>query len=61
LRMSTLSAEGAVLEGKLALNPHASEIAELGKKLKKVNDELSILEDQWLILSSDVEATTAHV
>ena len=61
LRMSTLSAEGAALEGKLALNPHASEIAELGKKLKKVNDELSILEDQWLILSADVEATTAHV
>ena len=61
LRMSTLSAEGAVLEGKLALNPHASEIAELGKKLKKVNDELSILEDQWLILSANVEATTAHV
>ena len=61
LRMSTLSAEGAALEGKLALNPHASEIAELGKKLKKVNDELSILEDQWLILSANVEATTAHV
>ena len=61
LRMSTLSAEGAALEGKLALNPHASEIAELGKKLKKVNDELSILEDQWLILSANVEATTAYV
>ena len=61
LRMSTLSAEGAALEGKLALNPHASEIAELGKKLKKVNDELSILDDQWLILSANVEATTAHV
>ncbi len=55
LRMGTLSAEGSTLEGKLALNPAPAEIAELGKKLKKVNDELKMLEDQWLVLSTQSE------
>jgi ATP-binding cassette subfamily F protein 3 len=52
LRMSTLSAEGAQLEGKLSKNPQPAEIAELGKALKKVNDELQVLEERWLELST---------
>ena len=56
LRISTLNAEGADLEGKLGTNTHPTEIAELGKSLKKVNDELKDLEDQWLKVSALLEA-----
>ena len=59
-RMSTLSAEGATLEGKLVKNPPPAEIADLGKKLKKVNDELKMLEDQWLELSTVVEESSTN-
>jgi ATP-binding cassette subfamily F protein 3 len=55
LRISTLNAEGADLEGKLGTNTHPTEIAELGKSLKKVNDELKDLEDQWLKVSALLE------
>jgi ATP-binding cassette subfamily F protein 3 len=57
-RMSTLNAEGAALESKLATPVH-SDIAELGKRLKIVNDELKQLEDQWLELSSRMETAGA--
>ena len=56
LRISTLNAEGADLEGKLGTNTHPTETAELGKSLKKVNDELKDLEDQWLKVSALLEA-----
>ena len=55
LRISTLNTEGADLEGKLGTNTHPTEIAELGKSLKKVNDELKDLEDQWLKVSALLE------
>ena len=55
LRISTLNAEGADLEGKLGINTHPTEIAEIGKSLKKVNDELKSLEDQWLKVSALLE------
>ena len=55
LRISTLNAEGADLEGKLGTNTHPTEIAEIGKSLKKVNDELKSLEDQWLKVSALLE------
>ncbi len=55
LRISTLNAEGADLEGKLGTNTHPTEIAEIGKSLKKVNDELKSLEDQWLKVSGLLE------
>ena len=54
-RMTPLQAEGAALEAKLASNPHPSEIAEAGKRLKLVNEELQTLEEQWLTLSSQLE------
>jgi ATP-binding cassette subfamily F protein 3 len=47
-QMATLNTEGAALEGKLSTNPHPSVIAETGKRLKLVNQELKTLEDQWL-------------
>jgi ATP-binding cassette, subfamily F, member 3 len=55
-RMQTLNVEGASIENKLSTNPHPSEIAELGKSLKLVGDELKTLEDQWLQLTSILEA-----
>jgi ATP-binding cassette subfamily F protein 3 len=55
-RMETLNGEGAALEERLSTNPHPSEIAELGKKLKLTNDELKSLEDNWLALTAQLEA-----
>ena len=54
-RMEALNTEGAAMESKLATNPHPSEIAEAGKRLKLVNNELKALEDQWLALSANLE------
>jgi len=58
-RIATLSGEGAVLEGKLSRSPLPHEIAELGKRLKSVNDELKKLEDQWLVATEALEALAA--
>ena len=53
-RMEVLNGEGAALESRLSTNPHPQEIAEIGRSLKLVNDELAVLEDKWLELSSRV-------
>jgi ATP-binding cassette subfamily F protein 3 len=58
-RIATVSAEGAVLEGKLSLSPLPHEIAELGKRLKSVNDELKKLEDAWLSATEALESANA--
>jgi ATP-binding cassette subfamily F protein 3 len=55
-RMAVLNLEGAALEGHLCNSPPLAEIAELGKRLKIVNDELQSLEEKWLTMS---EALTA--
>jgi len=55
-KMAALNTEGAALEAKLSTNPHPSEIAEAGKRLKLVNQELKNLEDRWLELTSELEA-----
>ena len=57
-RMAVLNGEGAALESQLSTNPHPQEIAEIGKRLKTVNDELAQLEERWLEMSSRLEATT---
>ena len=57
-RIATVSAEGAALEGKLSQNPLPHEIAELGKRLKSVNDELKKLEDAWLAATEALESNT---
>jgi ATP-binding cassette, subfamily F, member 3 len=51
-----LNGEGAALEGKLSSATLPTEIAEVGRRLKTVNDELQSLEEKWLNLSSAVEA-----
>ncbi len=55
-RMATLNAEGAALEGQLASNTHPHEIAEIGKRLNAVNEELAHLEERWLELSEQLDA-----
>jgi len=57
-RMGTLNNEGAALEERLSAPLPPAEIAELGKRLKTVNTELQRLEEQWLELSSQIEAVT---
>jgi ATP-binding cassette, subfamily F, member 3 len=54
-RMAPLNQEGAELEAKLSTNPHPSEIALAGKRLKLVNAELQTLEEQWLALTGKIE------
>ena len=58
-RMSILNGEGATLEVRLAALPLPSEIADIGKRLKVVNDELKTLEDQWLELSAKADSVAA--
>ncbi len=58
-RMGVLNGEGTALESHLSTAVRPSEIAELGKRLKSVNDELKRLEDQWLELSSKIETVGA--
>lgn len=55
-RMAVLNGEGASLEGHLSKAHHPTEIADFGKRLKTVNDELQSLEEQWLTISGQLEA-----
>ena len=58
-RMSVLNGEGASLEGHLSKAHHPTEIADFGRRLKTVNDELQTLEETWLVLSGQLEAGVA--
>jgi ATP-binding cassette subfamily F protein 3 len=58
-RMAVLNTEGAALEGHLSQSPPPSDFANLGKRLKAVNEELQGLEEQWLDLSQQIESATA--
>jgi ATP-binding cassette subfamily F protein 3 len=55
-RMAALTADKAALESRLASGLPTSEIAQAGKRLKAVSDELHALEERWLALSGDLEA-----
>ena len=57
-KMATLSAEKAALEDKLSSPIPPAEIAEAGKRLKTVGDELDTLEERWLELSEQIEQLT---
>ncbi|MES3003438.1 MAG: ATP-binding cassette domain-containing protein [Pseudomonadota bacterium] len=54
-RMAALNADKDVLEEKLGRSLPPAEIAETGRQLKSVNDELRKLEERWLALSGDIE------
>ncbi len=55
-RMAMLEAEKSALEARLSSALPPGEIAEAGRRLKAVTDELAQLEERWLALSGDIEA-----
>jgi ATP-binding cassette, subfamily F, member 3 len=55
-RMAVLQADKAALEARLATALPPSEIAQAGRQLKAVSEEIHLLEDRWLVLSDDLEA-----
>jgi ATP-binding cassette subfamily F protein 3 len=58
-RLAAAGTEKASLEARLANPLPASEIAEAGKRLKTLNEEIGQLEERWLALSDRLEALTA--
>ena len=54
-KMASLNAEGSALEGQLSAAPAPAEIADLGRRLSAVNNELQTLEEQWLEISTELE------
>jgi ATP-binding cassette subfamily F protein 3 len=55
-RMGALNAEKATLEARLSHSLPPADIAQAGKRLKAVTDELHTLEERWLALSGEIEA-----
>ncbi|WP_431276437.1 ABC-F family ATP-binding cassette domain-containing protein [Variovorax ureilyticus] len=55
-RLADAAAEKAAIETRLAQALPAAEIAEAGKRLKALNDEIEQLEERWLDLSDQLEA-----
>jgi len=55
-RMAELNIEKARLEARMATSLPPAEIAQAGKRLKTLTDELHQLEERWLLLSGDIEA-----
>jgi ATP-binding cassette subfamily F protein 3 len=58
-RIATLEAEKSQLEARLATVLPPPEIAEAGRRLKAVTDELGSLEERWLELAGEIEAAEA--
>ena len=54
--MAQLQSEKTGLEAKLLEPISPGDIAEIGKKLKVINDELASLEEKWLGWTSEIEA-----
>jgi ATP-binding cassette, subfamily F, member 3 len=55
-RMAELNVEKTGLEARMAVSLPPAEIAQSGKRLKVLTDELHQLEERWLLLSGDIEA-----
>jgi ATP-binding cassette subfamily F protein 3 len=58
-RLAAAGAERTALEARLAQPLPPAEIAEAGKRLKTLNDEIGRLEERWLALSDQLEALVA--
>ncbi len=59
--MAQLQSDKTGLEAKLLEPISPSDIAEIGKKLKVINDELASLEEKWLGWTSEIEAIESQV
>ena len=58
-RLAAAGAERTALEARLAQPLPSADIAEAGKRLKALNDEIGRLEERWLALSDQLEALAA--
>jgi ATP-binding cassette subfamily F protein 3 len=54
-RMAQLNAQREDLEARLVAMTAAAELADAGRQLKAVNDELHVLEERWLQLSEQLD------
>ena len=57
--MEALGSEKTALETQLTQAMPAAEIAQAGRRLKAVSDQLDALEERWLSLSEQIEQATA--
>ena len=55
--MAALAKEKALLEAQLMQNPSPAAMAEAGRKLKQVTEQLAQQEEQWLSLSEQMETS----
>ena len=55
-RMAALEDEKLQLEARLSTMLPPAEIADAGRRLKAVSDELGELEERWLELSGEIES-----
>ncbi len=58
-RLNTLAGEKAELENQLAEGASSTAIAEIGRRLKAIGDELEASEMRWLELGEQIEAMSA--
>jgi ATP-binding cassette subfamily F protein 3 len=58
-RIAALESERGTLEAKLSTALSPAEIAEGGRRLKALTDELASMEERWLGLSGEIEAAEA--
>ena len=58
-RLAAAGAERTALEARLAQPLPSADIAEAGKRLKALNDEIGRLEERWLALSDQLETLAA--
>jgi ATP-binding cassette subfamily F protein 3 len=59
-RMAALEGEKSQLEARLAAALPPAEIADAGRRLKAVGEELAALEERWLEVSGEIEAAEAE-
>jgi ATP-binding cassette, subfamily F, member 3 len=57
-KMESLSAEQASLQTLLTTTSVAAEIAQTGKRLKTIENEMATLEERWLALTEQIEVAT---
>jgi ATP-binding cassette subfamily F protein 3 len=53
--MAELNGEREMLEARLVSLTAAAELADAGRRLKAVNDELHVLEERWLQLTEQLD------
>jgi ATP-binding cassette subfamily F protein 3 len=60
-RIAALGVEKNGLEARLAAHLPPPEMADIGRRLKAVSDELGELEERWLALSGEIEAAETGI